>query len=251
MATQIEMPITAQMEKKPDDAFMVMVDKLKGMPPEAISSVLDSYERYLSIQAKQAYETAMAAFKKNIPQIVKRKIADMNGKYSYNYADLAMDVCDKLDPILEAHGFRYSWTTRPNEKGVMAVCIITHLQGHSEETVLPPAPHDNSGGKNALQAIGSTLSYLQRYSILMALGIAARGVDKDGATQAPKAAGGKMEESELRERDEHFDACLTYQEVDAHYKNSFEEAHKLKDQNAKDTFIAAKKRAYARLRAKQ
>jgi len=248
MATQIDLPVAEQMERKPD-SFMVLMDKLQNMPPEAIGSVLDSYERFLKIQAKQAYELAMAELKKNIPPIIKKQVADMNGKYSYNYADLAVDVCDKLDPILEAHGFRYSWTTRPSDKGVVGACVITHIQGHSEETLLPPAPHDNSGGKNALQAIGSTLSYLQRYSLLMALGIAPRNVDKDGKT--PKAQGGKMDADELTDRLAHFDKCLSYQEVDAHYKASFAEAHNAKDQGAKDAFIAAKKDAYARLRSRQ
>lgn len=247
-AQQFDLPVADQMERK-QDSFMVLVDKLQGMPPEAIGTVLDNYERFLKIQAKQAYETAMAELKKNIPQIIKRQIADMNGKYSYNYADLASDVCDKLDPILEAHGFRYSWTTRPSDKGVVGVCVITHLKGHSEDTVLPPAPHDNSGGKNALQAIGSTLSYLQRYSLLMALGIAPRNVDKDGKT--PKAQGGKMDESEKKDRLAYFDKLHDYQEIDAHYKASFQEARKAKDKDAENEFIAARKAAYARLRERK
>lgn len=246
MATQIEMPITEHMEKKPD-SFMVLVDKLKGLPPESMSIVLDSYERFIKIQAKQAFDAAMGEMKKSIPAIIKTKLADMAGKYSYKYATLE-DICDKLDPVLVGHGFGYRWTTHPSDKGVVIGCILTHLQGHSEETLMPVAPHDSTGGKNAIQAIGSTLSYLQRYSLLMALGIAPRNVDTDGKPPAPK---GSMDAGELAEREKHFDKCLSYQEVDAHYKASFEEAHKAKDQNAKDTFIAAKKRAYARLRDKQ
>lgn len=249
MASQFDLPIVAEMEKKPD-AFMVLVDRVSQYGPDVLSKALEAYERFQQMNAKTAYEEAMAALKKNIPPIIKKQVADMNGKYSYNYADLAMDVCDKLDPILEAHGFRYNWTTRPSDKGVVAVCVITHIQGHSEDTVLPPAPHDNSGGKNALQAIGSTLSYLQRYSILMALGIAPRNVDKDGKLPQPKQ-GGKMDPDERAERMAHFAKCLSYQEVDAHYKASFEEAHKLKDQDAKDGFIRAKKEAYQRLRERQ
>ena len=40
MAAQIEMPIVEQMDRKPD-SFMVLVDKLKGMPPESMGIVLD------------------------------------------------------------------------------------------------------------------------------------------------------------------------------------------------------------------
>ena len=41
-------------------------------------------------------------------------------------------------------------------------------------------PSDDSGSKNKLQAIGSTVSYLQRYSLMSILGLAAKGVDDDG-----------------------------------------------------------------------
>jgi len=249
MAAQIEMPIVEQMDRKPD-SFMVLVDKLKGMPPESMGIVLDSYERFLKIQAKQAYDVAMAELKKNIPQIVKNKLADMNGKYSYKYATLE-DICDKLDPVLVGHGFGYRWTTHPSEKGVVIGCILTHLQGHSEETLMPVAPHDNSGGKNPIQAIGSTLSYLQRYSLLMALGVAPRNVDTDGRPPEPKKQGGKMDEKDLKERLAYFDKLGTYQEVDAHYKASFQEARKAKDGDAEAALYEARKAAYARLKVKQ
>src|SRR5690606_5500273 len=40
---------------------------------------------------------------------------------------------------------------------------------------------DSSGSKNAIQAIGSTLTYLQRYTLIQALGLAASD-DDDGQT---------------------------------------------------------------------
>lgn len=253
MATQIDMPLVEQMERKPD-SFMALVDKLKGMPPEAIGSVLDAYERFLKIQAKQAYDEAMQQFKANMPTLIRNKTAIITGKdgkqgYSYKYVTLD-NGCELLDPVLLAHGFTYRWTSSSTDKGYFVTCILTHRQGHSEATVIGPAPMDNSGGKNPVQAVGSTTFYLQRYSLFAAVGVAPKNLDLDGKTPV-QPQGGKMDAEELDERDEHFDKCLTYQEVDAHYKASFEEAHKHKDQNAKDTFIAAKKRAYARLREKQ
>jgi hypothetical protein len=59
--------------------------------------------------------------------------------------------------------------------------VLAHCDGHAEETTLS-GPPDASGSKNAIQAIGSTLSYLQRYSLVQMLGLAA--ADDDG-----KAAG--------------------------------------------------------------
>jgi len=233
MVAQLDLqPVAAQMDKKPD-AFMVLVDKLKGMPPEAISSVLESYKQFIAIQAKQAFDEAMALLKKNMPAIVKSKLADMNGKYSYHYAELHKDVCSKLDPVLEAHGFGYRWTTHPNEKGVTLGCILYHVQGHQEETLMPPAPHDNSGGKNSIQAIGSTLSYLQRYSLLMALGIAPKNVDTDGVIADPEMPG--LEDWCTSIRDAH-----SFEEMDQSFRQAFSEASRLKNKTAKDALAAAR-----------
>jgi ERF superfamily len=63
-------------------------------------------------------------------------------------------------------------------------CILTHQMGHSEETTLAGAP-DNSGSKNSIQAIGSTVTYLERYTLLAATGLAAANGDNDGQG-APK-----------------------------------------------------------------
>ena len=59
-------------------------------------------------------------------------------------------------------------------------CILSHKAGHSEETTLA-GPADASGSKNAIQAIGSTLTYLQRYTLVQALGLAAT-LDDDGSS---------------------------------------------------------------------
>ena len=58
-------------------------------------------------------------------------------------------------------------------------CLIFHKEGHNEETTLS-GPPDKTGNKNDIQAIGSTLTYLQRYSLMQALGLAASN-DDDGA----------------------------------------------------------------------
>jgi hypothetical protein len=48
------------------------------------------------------------------------------------------------------------------------------------------APKDTSGSKNAIQSIASTITYLQRYTLFAATGLAADDQDDDG-----KAAGAK------------------------------------------------------------
>jgi hypothetical protein len=59
------------------------------------------------------------------------------------------------------------------------------VKGHHEETTLSSSP-DDSGGKNSIQAIGSAVTYLQRYTLLALTGLATREQDNDGKTEDVK-----------------------------------------------------------------
>uniref|UniRef100_A0A6H1ZET2 Putative Erf family protein n=1 Tax=viral metagenome TaxID=1070528 RepID=A0A6H1ZET2_9ZZZZ len=145
-------------------------------PLEKIEKFMELKKIWEEREAKKAYIEAMTAFKKNPPEIVKdRKVAFKDVKY--NYASLA-NVCDKINGALSQHGLSASWTTKQNGQ-IIVTCKITHILGHSEETGLS-APADTTGSKNAIQAIGSTISYLQRYTLLALCGLATEEMDDDG-----------------------------------------------------------------------
>src|SRR3990167_1915997 len=131
---------------------------------EQLKGLLDLQERFEATQAKKAYHSAMAAFKANPPKINKDKTVSYaagGGKTTYNHASLA-NVTDKINAELSKYGLSASWSTKQN--GTISVtCKITHVQCHSEETTLS-ASADATGSKNAIQAIGSTITYLERYT---------------------------------------------------------------------------------------
>ena len=56
--------------------------------------------------------------------------------------------------------------------------------GHQECTSLSAFP-DESGGKNSIQAIGSTVSYLERYTLLSITGLSTQDQDDDGLSSEP------------------------------------------------------------------
>ena len=148
---------------------------------EQLKGLLDLQERFEANQAKKAYHSAMAAFKANPPKINKDKTVSFaagGGKTTYNHASLA-NVTDKINAELSKYGLSASWSTKQN--GTISVtCKITHVQGHSEETTLS-ASADTTGSKNAIQAIGSTITYLERYTLLALAGLATF-EDDDGKT---------------------------------------------------------------------
>jgi hypothetical protein len=64
---------------------------------------------------------------------------------------------------------------------ITVTCSVSHELGHAESTSLSHSP-DSSGKKNSIQAIGSTITYLQRYTILALTGLATKGQDDDGTS---------------------------------------------------------------------
>lgn len=144
----------------------------RGMPVETIDKLMVLGERYDATQARKAFDMAIAAAKAEIPVVIK----NATGHNSKRYADFAA-IARAVDPVISKHGLSYRFRTVQTEK-ISVTCVLSHEAGHYEENTLT-AMADTSGNKNAIQAIGSTLSYLQRYSLVQALGIASS-EDDDG-----------------------------------------------------------------------
>lgn len=163
---------------------MEMLDRAvsQNASVETLTQLMNLQERWEANQARKAFDEAMAAAKANMPAIVKTKKVDFTsakGRTNYQYEDLAT-IMSQIGPVLSANGLsvRFRTESEPNQP-ITVTCIISHRMGHSEENTLM-APKDDSGNKNSIQAIGSTVTYLQRYTLKAALGLAAA-ADDDGA----------------------------------------------------------------------
>jgi len=148
----------------------------KGADLAQVEKLLELKERHEDNEARKSFNKAMSDFKKNPPKIDKDKHVSY-GNTKYNHASLA-NVVDKISSELSKHGLSASWRTKQNGQ-IIVTCKITHELGHSEETSLS-ANADTSGSKNPIQAIGSAVSYLQRYTLLSITGLATYDGDNDG-----------------------------------------------------------------------
>lgn len=154
----------------------------RGMDPATIQQLMDLQDRHEADEARKAYVRAMTGFKSEPLRVKKRKHVDYTSKggqrTQYDHASLA-DVVDAAVIALSKHGLSHRWETKQDAGVITVSCVITHELGHSERTTLC-AGADESGGKNSIQAIGSTVSYLQRYTLMAATGLAAHDMDDDG-----------------------------------------------------------------------
>lgn len=176
METKHELQKTEPMSPLASAAELVKANG--NMDVEKLGKLLEMQERWDATQAKKAYVVAMAAFKENPPEIFKDKTVNYN-QTQYSHASLG-NVTATINTALSEHGLTASWVTSQDNGSVKVACKITHIMGHSEECCLA-APPDATGSKNIIQAIGSTVTYLQRYTLLALTGLATYDQDDDGA----------------------------------------------------------------------
>ena len=173
---------TAVQTTPKDDVDVVFTPKsdlqlaiAKGMDPATISKIMDLQERWEANQARKEYVQAMTAFKLECPAVLgKDKLVDFvnktGGHTRYKHATIGA-IVEKITPILSKHGLSISWETRQDAATVTVTCHVTHAGGHRESTSLT-GPRDESGSKNPIQSIGSSVTYFQRYTMVCGLGLA-------------------------------------------------------------------------------
>lgn len=149
---------------------------------------IEQMERLFSLQlqweaneARKAFNQAFADFKAEGVRLVKTKrvhFTSQKGTTDYKHAELGY-ICDTVTPLMSRYGLSHSWSVMQDGGTITVTCKIAHSAGHSETTTLTATP-DESGNKNKIQAVGSTITYLQRYSLLSALGLGTNESDDDG-----------------------------------------------------------------------
>lgn len=146
---------------------------------DKMERLLEMQERIMQRDARAAFASALAEMSPNLPAIVERGgIKDRSGNVQSTYA-LWEDINDAIKPVLARHGFALSFRTGRDEGQISVTGVLSHREGHSEETTIT-LPHDSSGSKNAVQAVGSSTSYGKRYTAGLLLNLTSRGEDDDG-----------------------------------------------------------------------
>ena len=147
---------------------------------DKLEKLMALQERWEANNAKKAYVAAMSKFRSECPAIARTKEG-----HNIKYAGLAESI-DQIKSLLAQCGLSHSWSTTQTDVGLVSVtCSVTHTDGHSEQTTLAAAP-DTTGSKNSIQALGSAVSYLERYTLFAILGLASQEMDNDGNPDTPQ-----------------------------------------------------------------
>lgn len=170
-------------------AILGMIERVARDPSvnmDKMMQLMSWRKETVADQRRAEFDEAMSGAKAEIPVINKNREVDFTsqkGRTHYKYEDLA-GIARVVSPILAKHGlsYRYRVTSNVNEP-VTVTCIVSHRAGHFEEVTLTGG-RDESGNKNSIQAVASTLTYLQRMTLKAALGLAASDDDDGKASES-------------------------------------------------------------------
>ena len=182
-------PVTAEAAAVPvvadtTPAGLLALAVRQDLDLEKLKGLMDLQREWQKEEARRAFYEAMAAFQAETPPLTKDSTVDFQtskGHTSYRHASLPM-IAQTIREPLWRNGLSYRFEIAPpteGGKGLVVTCIVTHKQGHSERTTMGAGP-DESGSKNPIQALGSTVTYMQRYTLIAALGLTTSDEDLDG-----------------------------------------------------------------------
>lgn len=158
-----------------------------GASLEQLEKYMDLQQRWQKDQARAAYASAMVDAHRDPPQITKNKHVNRGNAGSYNHATHD-EVTLKVGQWLAKYGFSHAWRREQRENLIHVTCVITHQQGHSESFTLY-GPPDTTGSKSPLQAIASSTTFLERYTLLGGAGLSTseqRAADDDATSGSPR-----------------------------------------------------------------
>lgn len=176
MIDDAELQVLAKPEVATTPAQLLALAVDKNLDIDKLSKLMELQERYNADLARKAFFRALTTFQAKVPELRKSKEVSF-GDTKYHYAPLA-DIVRQIKDTCRDCLISYRWEIQDDKDEIKVSCIITHEDGHSEKTTMTASP-DVSGKKNSIQARGSSIEYMKRYTLIGALGLSTADSDID------------------------------------------------------------------------
>lgn len=156
---------------------MIAMAVQNGSSIDQIDKLMDLAERLDKKQAEKAFNAAKAAFSAENIVITKDK---ENTQFKSMYTTIG-NLVSTVRPFLGKHDLSAGWTIEQTN-GIVVTCTLSHALGHSESVTIK-LPIDNTGAKNEIQKIKSTITYARAATFEAVCGLASTddsNLDDDG-----------------------------------------------------------------------
>lgn len=138
--------------------------------------------------------TALSKFQGELCNASKSKAG-----HNYKYADLSACI-NACKDLLAENGLAVSQMLGGSSEGQTLTTMLTHSSGQyiSDCCVLPTAVLSGGGGKNPVQCLGSSITYMRRYSYCAITGLTQEDEDAAGHVKAPKKVAARPDSEEMK-----------------------------------------------------
>lgn len=167
-AQVVEMPAI----QTPTAIDLVSSALAQGAGAEQVDKLIELVKFNDEREALKSFNQAFTEAQSEFPAIERTKKAHNSFYAPYD------KIVKAIRPVLEQHGLSFRHNIDTIDGAISVTCILAHKDGHSEQTTLN-APPDTSGSKNAIQATGSSVTYLKRYTLEAVTGIVTSDEDDD------------------------------------------------------------------------
>lgn len=181
-----------------NSSLVAIIDKAAMNPDvdvEKMERLLEIQMRVMDKQAEMQFNHDFSKMQNELPEITEGGCIKHNQTVISRYARWDEDINPIIKPILSSHGFSLSFRVNTKER-IDVTAVLSHIGGHSIQTEIS-LPHDSSGAKNAVQAVGSSVSYGKRYTAGSLLNLTTGGMDDDGrGPELPKISASEVKQVE-------------------------------------------------------
>ena len=243
MSTEIQRTNPTAMT--PMDLLQVAIEKEGSI--DVIERLAKLQFDMLDREDRIKFRQAMTQFKAEMPKVIRsRPIEDKSGKELYKVVALE-DVADPVMKTLLKHHITYRYKSDYLPDGKIKVTCFLALEGtaYEEQGATLAAPPDTSGGKDALKAVGSTTSYLEKYTLMASVGMHVYGSDPEAVIPDQPEEG--MDESAIANWIASIESSGDIAELQTRYLEARDAATGAKDEHAAKMFAGCKNLMYKKL----
>jgi len=147
---------------------------------ERIEKLMDLERAWKVDKAREQFYLALSEFKKVNLVIVKDKA---NVQYNSRYVSVG-NLVNTASRAMAPFGLNTRWDISQDDE-ISVTCILSHTGGHTEQVTMS-GPPDESGKKNSLQQIKSTVTYLETSTFEAVTGIISQDHSDDGNGAGPQ-----------------------------------------------------------------
>ncbi len=156
----------------------------------------DKLEKLIALKNSEQERMAKEDFERNFqlmqveyPTITRTKeVKRKSGELLYKFCPLS-NIMKLFGPLLSQHGFSWRWEKTPIADKIIRITSIIAGYGHEKRASIDiPIISPPNEATNAIQQVGSSISYGERYSFMANAGIVISGEDDDGKKAASDKA---------------------------------------------------------------